>query len=225
MKSAFISGIAAAALLTAANMAGAVTPAPMVNWSGYYAGGGFGGAFARDHIQDNSVGSGTQDYNTHFNLRGGMLAAYGGYNVQQGAMVYGAEADLSFGATGGDNAAWPFGTDMKARVPVVASLRGRIGYALGDNLLYATAGFALGRITTHYYDVGPTEDSFSHTRAGLTAGVGIEHAFNAKWSGRLEFRYTRFARATDLTANTDPGWYEHNNIYSESILFGATYRF
>jgi outer membrane immunogenic protein len=240
-----VGGTVLAAFLAASTAAHAGPGMTTANWSGVYVGGGIGAMMARDHIYDEELGTGRNDYIDHFKLRGGVVSVYSGYNIQNGPWVYGAETDLQLPGAKGDNAAWPFGTDMTARIKTVGSVRGRVGYAAGSNLFYGTLGVAFGKIETHYYDnattgggdlggetatpalvpLGKVEDIGKHVRAGLTLGVGIEHAFNEHWSARAEYRFTKFGRVTDVTTNTDPGWKEHNNFLAQTLMIGATYKF
>ena len=231
-----ISGVVFSVFVAASGVAQAGPTATPYNWSGVYVGGGVATTLAHDHIYDEQLGTGDNDYIDHFKMRGGSLSLYSGYNVQNGPWVYGAEANLQFPGAKGDNAAWPFGTDMTARIKNVGSVSGRLGYAVGANLFYGTLGVAFGQIETHYYDtagggesaapavVGPgtVEDIGKHVRAGLAVGIGIEHAFNEHWSARAEYRFIKFGRVTDATLNTD---FEHNNIVSQTVMIGATYKF
>jgi opacity protein-like surface antigen len=58
-----------------------------------------------------------------------------GYNVQRGSWVYGLEGDISF--------------ESEEKYSYLASIRGRLGYASGAYLFYATAGVAFARMESH----------------------------------------------------------------------------
>ena len=219
-------GAAIAALASPVLAQGTTAPpaAMQGSWAGPYAGAQVGYGWARDHIHDEERASpGFSDYTDHFNLSGATGGLFGGYNFEDDMWVFGAEADAELSGVDGDNRAWPFGTDMTAKIAAQGSLRGRVGYVFDDCLFYATGGLALGEIRTHYYDAS-AEDSYSNWRAGGTVGAGIEHAFTPQWTARIEYRYVDFGRVTDWTKNTDFGWNEHNDITEQAVRVGLGYR-
>ena len=74
-------------------------------------------------------------------------------------------------------------------------MRGRIGYASGHWLAYATGGFAFaGERFLNTPDVG-AEEKHINVRPGWAAGAGLEYAFAPHWSVRLEYLYSQFDRA------------------------------
>ncbi|TGU04912.1 porin family protein, partial [bacterium M00.F.Ca.ET.156.01.1.1] len=66
---------------------------------------------------------------------------YGGYNWQNGQIVYGAEADVNMGDERG-SAGTVAGRSVEGKQGVNGSLRGRVGYDMNPFLLYGTAGLA-----------------------------------------------------------------------------------
>ncbi len=74
-----------------------------------------------------------------------------------------------------------------------ASVRGRLGYAFQNWLVYATGGVAWMNIKEIYNSpfFGVSE-TFENTRTGWTAGGGIEYAFAPNWVGRIEYRFADF---------------------------------
>ncbi|HMH60448.1 MAG TPA: carbohydrate porin, partial [Bradyrhizobium sp.] len=75
------------------------------------------------------------------------------------------------------------------------SLRGRIGYASGPWLAYATGGLAwAGERFVNTPAVG-SEEKELNVRLGWAAGAGVEYAFAPHWSLRLEYLYSRFEQA------------------------------
>ena len=83
------------------------------------------------------------------------------------------------------------------------SIRGRLGMLLTPTMLaYATGGLAIGEVcgAYSYYAtlVGSTTATASgsakwcDTRAGYTAGGGLEVQLMAGWKGRIEYRFTDF---------------------------------
>ena len=112
-------------------------------------------------------------------------------------VLLGVEADVSFpeffenGLIAGLGTAE--GTAVTDQVDYVATLRGRLGYAVGHWLIYATGGFAWSQAR-----FGETpglladEDRVLRTRTGWTAGMGAEVAIAADWTARLEYFYYSF---------------------------------
>jgi Opacity protein and related surface antigens len=68
--------------------------------------------------------------------------------------------------------------------PWFGTLRGRVGYALGNVMFYGTGGLAFGELRATTFGV-----SESHTNAGWTAGVGAEMGFAPNWSAKVEYLY------------------------------------
>ena len=99
----------------------------------------------------------TGDVDTDGFLGGG----FAGYNLQNGLFVYGIEADVGYTGVKGDNGI----TETKSGVE--GSLRGRLGFAVTDDiLLYATAGGAAKRLEGQR-----SGGDDSNTMLGWTAGA------------------------------------------------------
>jgi outer membrane immunogenic protein len=146
--------------------------------------------------------------------RGGVLA---GWNGSSGKLVYGVEADVTFGPNraGGSFAGAPIPglapdgitTSASRRIGTAGSLRARLGTTLGESaLLYATGGVALA-------DVRGTADVVvngapgvawtgerSQTRWGWTIGAGAEFKLTSAIGLRAEYLYTDLGRQSVLAA-------------------------
>jgi outer membrane immunogenic protein len=85
----------------------------------------------------------------------------GGYNLQFGPLVVGAEADLQFSNANDTFANYKFSN------PWFGTVRGRAGYAMNNILYYATLGLAYGR--GHVAVGGMSEDNL---HGGWVAGGG-----------------------------------------------------
>ena len=72
----------------------------------------------------------------------------------------------------------------------LGSVRGRLGYAFDNWLLFGTGGWAFTNIR-HTNDFG-AGDSFDNNRSGWTVGGGIEYALTPNWTTRLDYRYFDF---------------------------------
>jgi len=132
----------------------------------------------------------------------------GGYNWQTGAFVLGGEADLNVSGAEDRFAAWKFSNAW------FGTVRGRLGYAFSNVLVYGTLGLAFG---SGHLELGGATETRTHT--GWTAGAGMEVALTGAWSARVEYLYVDLSdRPYGLTGM---------NHGSESSLFriGVNYRF
>ncbi|NOJ48016.1 outer membrane protein [Bradyrhizobium archetypum] len=185
-------------------------PVAAANWAGFYLGGNFGSGTGRDR---STLSLPAVPIAQTFNLapdgiNGGVQA---GYNWQAANWVFGLEADIQ-GSTQQDNktcilACTPGLTvAYDATLPWFGTLRGRLGYSIGSTLFYATGGLAYGSVKTKINTasfVGPVTQSFEHTKAGWTAGAGIETPFTLlgllgpNWTTKTEYLYVDLGSTSD----------------------------
>jgi outer membrane immunogenic protein len=138
-------------------------------------------------------------------IAGGVQA---GYNWQFGQLVLGGEADIQGSAAEDTFAAYKFSN------PWFGTVRGRLGYALSNVLLYATAGLGYGggRLVI----AGLSEDQ---THFGWTGGGGIEMGLTANWSAKAEYLFISLSDKTYVLSGATSG------IDSHLVRFGVNYRF
>src|SRR4051794_30015231 len=138
------------------NGAAYVAP-PASNWTGFYVGGNIGSGIGRDRTAFTlaAIGSSTELFNlSPDDFNGGIQA---GYNWQAANWLFGVETDIQ-GSTQRDNRACvqlcnptvaPASfTAYDATLPWFGTVRGRLGYAVGSTLFYATGGYAFGSVKT-----------------------------------------------------------------------------
>ena len=79
------------------------------------------------------------------------------------------------------------------------TLRGRVGYAPGNWLVYATGGFAwtYDQLTLTQLADDTTDAPFLW-RLGWVAGLGVEYAFAPNWSANVEYLYTQYGNSSVL---------------------------
>jgi outer membrane immunogenic protein len=188
----------------------AVAPAPL--WTGWYIGVNVGGSFGTANETasfpptivppTSQFGSGSSD------LDGVIGGAQIGYNWQTGNWVLGVEADIQASSEQASTSLVGTGTISIPGVALLTStgtlgitqkldwfgtVRGRLGVTVGPNwLLYGTGGLAYGGVdtdTTLTVGVLSAINNFNTTRAGWTAGGGIEGWFGQNWSAKLEYLY------------------------------------
>ena len=102
----------------------------------------------------------------------------GGYNWQNGPLVFGLEGDIQASAADDTFAAWKFSN------PWFGTVRGRVGYAFNNVLIYGTGGLAFGELRAETFGL-----SESHTNAGWTLGVGAEFGIYQNWTAKVEYLY------------------------------------
>jgi len=166
------------------------------DWTGFYIGAhaGFGRGASSAVLSDPAI---TASSGSFGGVIGGVQA---GYNVQlSSGIVLGAEADITFPNYLASNSiaallATPR-SDVVEQLDYAGTLRGRIGYASGHWLAYATGGLAwAGERFVNTPAIG-SEEKELNVRLGWAAGAGVEYAFAPHWSLRLEYLYSRFEQA------------------------------
>jgi high affinity Mn2+ porin len=182
---------------------------PAFDWSGFYIGGhtGYGRGSSTAVLSDPLAVS------TNSIFSGVIGGVQGGYNVQMpSGLVLGVEADLTFPNYFISNKIVSTLTGAHSEVveafDYAGTVRGRIGYASGHWLVYATGGFAFaGERFVNTPDVGGTDQKHINVRPGWAAGAGVEYAFAPHWSVKLEYLYSQFDRANIRF----PSGAEHNS--------------
>jgi outer membrane immunogenic protein len=164
------------------------SPAPLFTWTGWYAGltAGYGwGNASFSEVNDNDVDPLSPETGSTFRTRGANIGSTLGYNMQSGAVVYGLETDLNVNWLRGTTSAADPCVSCEVRNPWFGTFRGRLGYAPDMNMYYVTGGLAYGGVRV--------QDTFGnderHNKAGWTLGAGVEHAFNNRWSAKVEYLY------------------------------------
>jgi high affinity Mn2+ porin len=167
------------------------------DWTGLYIGAhvGFSRGASTATLTDPATAT---NRNVFDGMIGGVQAGYN-YRLDSGLLL-GVEGDISFPNYLPSNhvvssALTPlsFGEE---RWDYVASLRGRLGYATGAWLFYATGGLAFAGERFLNTPTGDVEDRRLHTRLGWAAGAGLEYAFAPHWTARLEYLYHGFEDAS-----------------------------
>jgi outer membrane immunogenic protein len=195
----------------APNMPSPYVAAPSAGWSGFYAGVNLGYGVGRDkttYAESSIFGFGQAE--TFKIAPAGVLGgAQVGYNWQFGKVVTGLESDIQ--ATGMRDSACVFGCInntffnlfgiVEHKLPWFGTTRGRLGY-VGDGgaLFYLTGGLAYGEEqtnVTHIQGAPPTVTiSASQTKAGWTAGAGIEVPVGGNWKAKAEYLYVDLGSQT-----------------------------
>jgi high affinity Mn2+ porin len=241
-------GASVAILLTAGGAAAADLPyykAPssvastLYDWTGLYAGVSTGYAFGNSNWTASSGGSVvdhgslnlSQGYDGSSQGGSWFNAVQIGYNrMLANRVVIGVEADAN--ASSFQNYR---GNRIGNTIPVLGgaetysdnvfssgTVRGRIGYAPGSWLFYATGGFAW---TSEQYQLTSAggQDSSVQQRVGWAAGVGVEGPLMPHWTVKAEYLYTGFGNR-DINFPS-AGQTFTSNLNEQEVRVGVNYHF
>jgi opacity protein-like surface antigen len=171
---------------------------PVTVWTGVYVGGHAGGAFGGEDANNPAIGT-PVTYSTNPNgFLGGVQA---GYNYQfSPSFLVGVEADMSWSAASGNynfitttatgtTASGIFNSNQNW----YSTAAGRLGYVIGNYMLYAKGGGAWMNADYSLSVSGPfAGGSANLTRSGYVAGGGAEWMFYPGWSAKVEYNYLDF---------------------------------
>ena len=207
----------------AADLVGAMAvkspPQRSYDWSGFYLGGHVGYAGGSSNWSATPAGAagptaaGSLDLYNAFDGSTGTGSYFAGlqagYNyVLPSRILLGVEADVSFPNTIAGTAVVSSPANGTAnyseQVELNGTVRGRVGYAPGHWLFYATGGFAwsydqFGRTQLAGMPAGgtaapgTTENLFMVPRVGGAVGAGVEVALPSNWTARAEYLFTDYA--------------------------------
>ena len=187
-----------------------VTPA--YNWTGFYLGANGGGGWGNSWWNAPS---------TTVNMSGGQVGGTAGYNLQMGNAVFGLEGDLDWSSMRGTatSALCPNGSCTTSN-SWLSTVRGRLGYAFGGVMPYATGGLAVGDIKAS----APGFGGIDTTNAGWTLGGGIEVALPGNWTAKAEYLHVDLGSAN---CGGSCGIPAGNNVSMQENLVrgGLNYRF
>jgi high affinity Mn2+ porin len=218
------------------------------DWTGGYLGAHFGYAWGRSDWTAQPIGAagpdigGSLDLFNGFNVfkgSGSFFSGFqGGYNVlYPSRMLLGVEADVSLPNTIGNTQIFAAPLVGRAAYEEVAelsgTLRGRIGYAPGHWLFYATGGLAwsydqftrtqlAGASAGGTAGPGTIESRFMVPRAGVAAGAGVEYALTSNWTARFEYLFTDFGTRS-VTFPAAAQRFE-SDLAVQSVRLGVNYR-
>jgi outer membrane immunogenic protein len=202
LLAAVLSVVAGQALAADMPMPGAPPPpayapvVPVYDWTGFYIGINGGGAFGQSNWVDANPALFPAPGN--FSVNGFLIGGTVGANYQVGAFVFGVEADADWANLSGVSYNTScVGVGCETDSNLLATVRGRAGFAYDRVLFYGTAGGAFANVQAA---AGAFPFS-SSTQAGWTAGGGIEYAFAPNWTAKVEYLFVDLANASCGTVN------------------------
>jgi opacity protein-like surface antigen/outer membrane receptor protein involved in Fe transport len=176
------------------------------NWTGFYVGAHLGYAGSRSSGSSVNTATGTASapiFGSTVDWNGGVQVGYD--YMLPSRLVLGIEADVSSGGTKTTTLTDASGTSAnQTTVFDSESVRGRLGYAFNNVLLYGTGGWAWSsdqfirtQLTgTVNLATAGTDEAVNTYLSGWTAGGGIAVAFARNWNAFAEFRYTDYGTDT-----------------------------
>ena len=170
-------------------------PLNAYSWAGPYLGGNIG--YEWGSIGGNGAKPG--------GVAGGVQA---GYLWQSGNIAYGLEGDIQISGAEDRFASYKFSN------PWFGTLRGRVGYAVNNVLVYATGGLAFGELRAQ-----TPFGSESHTNTGWTLGAGAEVGIYQNWTAKIEYLYV------DLSGSRFTTTGQTNDYNFGMIRLGVNYHF
>ncbi len=256
---ALISGPAFAADLARPVYKAPPPPIEVWSWTGFYLGVNVGYSFGRSNtaadIFDTRSGALLFAANNNFNLNGAIGGGQIGFNWQNGIWVWGLEADIQGSGQKGNTAfACPvsfcnFDADTSPTNSVVATVdqrlqwfgtaRARLGVTVAPTVLaYVTGGLAYGQVKTDValggFTIGGAPApialaSTTTTKAGWTAGGGIEARLGGNWTGKIEYLFMDLGTfdgsvTNPFTSNTTTFTYS-SHVRDNIVRVGLNYKF
>lgn len=231
------------------------------DWKGFYIGANVGGNLSRTDATTTTVFSPTGYFAItsvpaiaalspqHPDSNGFVGGGQAGYNFQSGALVFGLEADIG-AMTGSDTrtstgvypccAPTTFTVAQRMEHSWLFTARPRVGFTAGRALFYVTGGLAVTNFNyrelfTDTFATANESAVIDETKAGWTAGGGLEYQVHQHWSVKGEYLYADFGdervTSTNLTAFTPPIAFPVNvfthraDLRNHIFRFGVNYRF
>lgn len=229
MKKVLLAGSALLAGLSIASAAQAADMAPVAagyDWTGFYVGANAGVAWNNSSIDGDFVSNDVRlldnsiDGDQTVFTAGGLL----GYNYQIDQIVLGIETDINYlGFSDDRKRDFAFdGLDVTTKSSFEAdwfgTIRGRLGFAIDNVLIYGTGGAAYGHMNangkvtaTDGVDTAVWKGSADSTNWGWTVGGGAEYGID-NWSLGLEYLYV------DLG---DGNWNDSDDTFIDTNLKGS----
>jgi outer membrane immunogenic protein len=186
---------------------------PIFNWSGFYVGGHIGGAWTNEGWVNTANTTVFGDLNPGQGFRQRNSGVFGGgqmgYNWQANNFVFGLEGTISGLDNKGTVRNTVFGPrddQFSWRADWMATITGRAGIAVNNNLFYAKGGYAG---VNNRLSVTDALGSGSQTQwhNGWTVGAGWEYGITQNWIVGLEYDYSAFEKKSYQLAGGAAGTY------------------
>ncbi|MGH7175689.1 MAG: outer membrane protein [Minisyncoccia bacterium] len=169
------------------------------DWSGLYAGVNGTEAIGRTMFV-------SQAGYAHAGATGWVLGAQLGYQWQLDQVALGVETDYDFTGIAGKRSELACPANVcgvnitehdRFALNDFGTVRGRLGYAMGDFLPFVTGGYAYAGASAHASFSGafpPVAKSIS--ASGWVAGAGLDYRIDDDWALRVEYDHAKLANKT-----------------------------
>jgi len=217
-------------------------PVPkLYDWTGFYAGVHFGQGWGKSHWTLAPETSGAMNFFNRFDAFETTGGYFGGLQLGYDYMLpnrffIGGVVDASVpsfpnlgGISLGGTSTFVSSTlgqeSYTENVLHFGTLRGRVGYAPGNWLIYATGGFAwtYDQLTLTQQTNCCTTDSPFLWRLGWTAGAGVEFPVAPNWTASAEYLYTKYGNSSVGFANAAQRF--ESDLAIQEVRVGLNYRF
>lgn len=201
---------------------------PAAPRSGFYVGGHVGYLFGNanatfaDPVPGATAG-GTTPYGAFF---GGLQGGYEHYFPSR--LMLGLELDMSFASAQDLAQVASYRATATAtanqQLEYLASLRGRVGYALDRWTPFVTGGIAWASLRDDRIDLTTGNDAATpgNVRVGYVVGAGLDYRLDSQWSARAEYLYT----SLPLNGFTFAAPARYDSAYElHRIRLGLNYKF
>ena len=207
------------------------------NWSGFYLGGQLGGSWTNQNWRNTASTAAFGDLSPGqgFGQHGSGVFGGGqiGYNWQASNYLFGLEGTVSGMDNRGTllNSAFGAGDDVFSwRTNWMATVTGRLGYAVTNNLFYVKGGYAGVNNRLAVSDTVPIvvgSGSATHWHNGWTVGAGWEYGLTQNWIVGLEYDYSTFETKSYQLAGAAPGLYTFDAKPRDiqSVVARVSYKF
>ena len=229
MKKLLVAGIAAAALYSAPALAG--PPPAAFNWSGFYIGGNGGGMDFT--TQGNNISVPGLFFQTN-RKEVGIGGIHGGYQGQWGNLVVGIEGAWEgmlgdkYGSRPGDLLAGTpcsltAGFQCQARINDILSVGPRVGFAMGQWMVYGTGGYARAMVESRRINpAGAAFNDESGHNDGSYYGGGLEMFVANGFTVGAEYKHFDFKRTVPGFIGTPGGDVEALKAKADTVLLRLT---
>lgn len=158
-------------------------------WNGLYV--GLNGGYSWQDISGVFDSNGDATDLSGIDINGAVVGAQLGYNYQSGGFLIGIEVDamtLADGGTVTNDPTLPTYEDLTGDISYLGSIRGRLGWAINNWLLFGTAGWGYTEYKfTENAPAAPFNGTLRLTDEGAVYGGGVEWMLSYGVSLRAEY--------------------------------------
>jgi high affinity Mn2+ porin len=214
---------------------------PIYDWTGLYMGGHLGYGWGRSNWMEQPDGvsdsfSLAKPFDAFQNTGSFFAGVMAGYDYMfANRLVVGAVADVSAPSFPNRDGISIGGLSLftspslgpqtySETMLIFGTARGRIGYTLGNWLLYGTGGYAwtYNQSVVNQLGSGPIDSPFLW-RFGWVAGGGVEFPVKPPWTMSLEYLFTRYGHTGTFFPNAGQGY--DSDFSLQQLRVGLNYRF